>query len=185
VGYSCIVRTQAAFHSALVMCVSRSQNPMQSARDLPPPPGALGADSLGLAETPGDSAMFGCTTPPVENWVGSCGDSGGIGGSSADGAAIADGGKTPGGGGVGIVPIPEFSSAPVLPAEDELPAGLCMDWDLPPMAGGVVVTGKGERIAPPPPGSPEGGCTADRPIRGEGVVAICDIDVIGREIALP
>src|SRR5262245_12243924 len=48
VGYSCMVRTQAAFHSALLMCVSRSQNPMQSARDLPPPPGALDADALGL-----------------------------------------------------------------------------------------------------------------------------------------
>ena len=42
-----MVRAQAAFHSALLMCVSRSQNPMQSASDLPPPPGALGADSLG------------------------------------------------------------------------------------------------------------------------------------------
>jgi hypothetical protein len=71
VGSSCIVRIQAAFHSALLMCVSESQNPMQSARDSPPPPGALGAESLGLAENeaPGDSAMFGCTTPPLENCV--------------------------------------------------------------------------------------------------------------------
>jgi hypothetical protein len=188
-----MVRKQAAFHSVLVMCVSRSQNPMQSASDLPPPPGALGADSLGLAEeeTPGESAMLGWTTPPVENCVCSCGESGAMGSSSGAGAAIADGGITPGGGGVGIVPIPEFSSAPVLPAENELPlpvpepAGLRMDWDLAPTAGGVVVTGKVERIAPPPPANPEGGCTPDRPIPGEGVVAICDIDVIGREIVLP
>src|SRR5438874_7122497 len=54
VGYSCIVRLQATRHSAFVMCVSRSQKPMQSWSDLPPPPGLLGADSLGLA--PGDSA---------------------------------------------------------------------------------------------------------------------------------
>src|SRR5262249_32356398 len=41
-------------------------NPMQSANDLPPPPGALGADSLGLAEEvgPGDSAKFGAQRRP-------------------------------------------------------------------------------------------------------------------------
>ena len=86
-----MVRTQAAFHSALLMCVSRSQNPMQSASDLPPPPGALGADSLGLAEeeAPGDSAMLGCVTPPVANCVGSWGERGAMGASSGTGAAIA------------------------------------------------------------------------------------------------
>ena len=64
-----MVRTQAAFHSALLICVARSQNPMQSASDLPPPPGVLGADPLGLAEEEafGDSAMFGSRVPPVEN----------------------------------------------------------------------------------------------------------------------
>ena len=40
--YPCMVRKQAAFHSALVIWVSRSQNPMQSASVLPPPPCALG-----------------------------------------------------------------------------------------------------------------------------------------------
>jgi len=42
---------------------------MQSASDLPPPPGVLGADPLGLAEeeASGDSAMFGCRVPPEEN----------------------------------------------------------------------------------------------------------------------
>jgi hypothetical protein len=34
-------RWQAAFHSGLVMCVSRSQNAMQSCKLLPPPPGKL------------------------------------------------------------------------------------------------------------------------------------------------
>jgi hypothetical protein len=69
VGYSSIVRTQADFHSALLICVARSQNPMQSASDLPPPPGVLGADPLGLVkeEASGDSAMFGCRVPPEEN----------------------------------------------------------------------------------------------------------------------
>jgi hypothetical protein len=68
-GSSSILRTQAAFHSALLICVARSQNPMQSASDLPPPPGVLGADPLGLVkeEASGDSAMFGCRVPPEEN----------------------------------------------------------------------------------------------------------------------
>jgi hypothetical protein len=61
------------------MCVAASQNPMQSANVLPPPPGALGADSLGLREVPGDSAKLPePVVPPVENCVGSCGESGAI-----------------------------------------------------------------------------------------------------------
>jgi hypothetical protein len=62
------------------MCVAASQNPMQSAKVLPPPPGALGADSLGLrAEVPGDRAKLPePVEPPVENCVGSCGESGAI-----------------------------------------------------------------------------------------------------------
>ena len=52
-----MVRRQAAFHSALVMCVARSQKPMQSCKVLPPPPGGLGADSLGLLVDP---------APPLE-----------------------------------------------------------------------------------------------------------------------
>jgi len=55
---------------------------MQSARDLPPPPGALGADSLGLGlpeEEPGESArLLAPVEPPVANCVGSCGESGAI-----------------------------------------------------------------------------------------------------------
>jgi hypothetical protein len=63
---------------------------MQSANDSPPPPGVLGADSVELVEKlPGDSAMLGCTTPPVENCVCSCGE---MGASSGAGAAISDGG---------------------------------------------------------------------------------------------
>ena len=60
------------------MCVSLSQNPMQSLRLFPPPPGALGAASLGLP-LPGDSAkLLAPVEPPEENCVCSCGDSGAI-----------------------------------------------------------------------------------------------------------
>ena len=55
------------------MCVAAYQKPMQSARDLPPPPGALGACSLGLLDAePGDNArLLVPVEPPVENCVGS------------------------------------------------------------------------------------------------------------------
>ena len=107
-GYSFMLRTHAAFHSAFVMCVSRSQKPMQSARVLPPPPGALGADSLGLAEElPGDSARPGWATLEVENCVGSCGDSGATGGSSGSGSPIADGGVAVSAGAGGGPDVPE------------------------------------------------------------------------------
>lgn len=58
-GNSFIEHLQAARHSTLVMCVAASQKPMQSASDLPPPPGLLGADWLGLLlpdELPGERA---------------------------------------------------------------------------------------------------------------------------------
>ena len=72
-----MVRRQAAFHSVFVICVSRSQKPMQSASVLPPPPGALGANSLGLwCGCPGESARVLGAEPPVANCVDSCGDSG-------------------------------------------------------------------------------------------------------------
>ncbi len=48
-GNSFSERLQAARHSTLLMCVAASQKPMQSASDLPPPPGLLGADWLGLS----------------------------------------------------------------------------------------------------------------------------------------
>ncbi len=91
-GFSCSVRLHAARHSALVMCVPASQNPMQSASVLPPPPGALGADSLGDAD-PGDSArLLEPVEPPVENCVGSCGESGAMPGACGAGAASIDDG---------------------------------------------------------------------------------------------
>jgi hypothetical protein len=114
---------------------------MQSASDLPPPPGALGADSLGLAEeeVPGDSARFGCTTPPLENCVGSCGGSGATGASSGIGCAIADGGVTlSGGAGGGAMVMSELAAelaAVVLPFVAVAPAGLCIDQGLPEISG--------------------------------------------------
>jgi hypothetical protein len=72
-GNSRIERMQAARHSTLLMCVPASQKPMQSASDLPPLPGLLGADSLGLPlpdEAPGERARLGEPPPPVANWLG-------------------------------------------------------------------------------------------------------------------
>ena len=151
-----MVRAQAAFHSTLLMCVSRSQNPIQSASDLPPPPGALGADSLGLGaeEALGDSARLGCVTPPVANCVGSCGERGAMGASSGSGAAIADGGVTrSGGGGDGELSSPEIDRAAAAAAAAALPfvgvtAELWMDWGLLIIAGEVTVAAAGERGMP-------------------------------------
>jgi hypothetical protein len=80
-GNSRIERLQAARHSTLLMCVAASQKPMQSASDLPPPPGLLGADWLGLLlpeEVPGERAS---EEPPEEplpvaNWLGKGWDNG-------------------------------------------------------------------------------------------------------------
>ena len=147
-----MVRMQADFHSALLMCVSRSQNPMQSASDLPPPPGALGADSLGLAEkeVPGDSARFGRTTPPDEICVGSCGGSGATGAGSDIGSAIADGGITlSGGAGSGAIVTSELAAelaADVLPLVAVAPAGPCIGRGPPTTAGVVRAGAAGERL---------------------------------------
>ena len=79
-GNSCIERLQAARHSTLLMCVAASQKPMQSASDLPPPPGLLGADWLGLPfpdEVSGERARLGePPPPPVANWLGKGSDNG-------------------------------------------------------------------------------------------------------------
>ena len=79
-GNSRIERLQAARHSTLVMCVAASQKPMQSASPLPPPPGLLGADWLGLLlpdEVSGERARLGePPPPPVANWLGKGSDRG-------------------------------------------------------------------------------------------------------------
>lgn len=80
------------------MCVAASQNPMQSASELPPPPGALGAASLGLAEdVPGDRARLLCGgLPPLENCVDSCGESGATAGACGAGVASVAGASVEG-----------------------------------------------------------------------------------------
>jgi len=78
-GNSFTERLQAARHSTLVMCVAASQKPMQSASDLPPPPGLLGADWLELPlpdEVPGERASGEPPPPPVANWLGKGSDIG-------------------------------------------------------------------------------------------------------------
>ena len=189
-----MVRTQAAFHSALLMCVSWSQKPMQSASDLPPPPGVLGADSLGLAagEALGDSAKLGCVTPPVANCVGSCGERGAMGASSGSGAAIADGGvsRSGGGGGGEVSNFPKMIERLQPPRQQ--PRSIRFGC-----AGGAIGglgrashrrrrDGGGSRrmhrtdgMGLNPTGSPETGCAPGRPTPGEGVVAICEAGAIG------
>jgi hypothetical protein len=97
------------------MWVAASQKPMQSFSVLPPPPGALGADSLGLAEEePGDRASVLVVVPPVENCSGSWGESGAMSGTRSIGGAMAEGGNV--GGETVALLTPEDT-----PAEAELP----------------------------------------------------------------
>jgi len=95
VGNSCIERLQAARHSAFVMCVAASQKLMQSASDLPPPPGLLGFDWLGLLfsdAVPGERARSGEEPPEeppaVPNWLGKGSDMGDSCGTLAPGCAV-------------------------------------------------------------------------------------------------
>jgi hypothetical protein len=94
-GNSFIERLHAARHSTLLMCVAASQNPMQSASDLPPPPGLLDADSLGLPlpdELPGERASKEPPEePPVANWLGNGSDMGDSGGTVDPGCAVVAG----------------------------------------------------------------------------------------------
>ena len=63
-----MLRTHAAFHSAFVMCVPRSQKPMQACSVSPPPPGVLGADSLGLVLEAADDAVRSVRAgPPLDS----------------------------------------------------------------------------------------------------------------------
>src|SRR5262249_31781281 len=108
------MRRQAARHSALLMCVPLSQNPMQSCKLLPPPPGALGAFSLGLPvpPEPGDSAREPDPVPPVlppddAEGGGRDGESGATGAARCIGVLVADGGVEPwlADGGLGTPPV--------------------------------------------------------------------------------
>ena len=94
-GNSCIERLQAARHSPFVMCVVASQKLMQSASDLPPPPGLLGFDWLGLLFSdvaPGERARSGEeppeAPPAVPNWLGKGSDMGDSGDTLAPGCSV-------------------------------------------------------------------------------------------------
>lgn len=132
----CWIRKHAARHSALLMCVPLSQNPIQSCKLLPPPPGALGAFSLGLPVSPtpepGDSARAPdpvppCVLPPDDSdgW-GSEGERGATGAACCIGVPITDGGVEPWfvDGGLGTPPVlrPMLGAAvPELPARPPPP----------------------------------------------------------------
>ena len=139
-GNSCMVRRHAAFHSTLLMCVARSQKPMQACKDLPPPPGALGANSLGLPDDePGDRARELVVEPPVANCSGSCGDSGAISGTLCIGVPISAGGSV--GGAIVSGPIVEAADdepEPVVPPlEGDVGGG---------MGGGIGLAGLGMEV---------------------------------------
>ena len=65
------VRVQATRHSTLLIWVPLSQKPMQACSVSPPPPGVLGADSLGLALEAADDAVRSVLTgpPPLESMI--------------------------------------------------------------------------------------------------------------------
>jgi hypothetical protein len=77
--------------------VPASQKPMQAASVRPPPPGLLGADSLGLPDdVAGDRARLGAEPPPVANCVTSGSDMGESAGRAGSGVAAAAGAVTAG-----------------------------------------------------------------------------------------
>ena len=95
----------------MLMCVAASQKPMQSASDLPPPPGLLGADWLELPlpdEVPGERASGEPPPPPVANWLGKGSDIGDSGGAVDPGCAVV--------GAVGVV-VAGTPAGDVSPAE--------------------------------------------------------------------
>jgi hypothetical protein len=67
------VRAQAARHSTLLMCVPASQKLMQACTVSPPPPGALGADWLGLIPEVVEEAAVDedvvVALPPLESMI--------------------------------------------------------------------------------------------------------------------
>ena len=81
-------RWQAARHSLFVICVAGSQKLKQSAKVLPPPPGALRAASLGLV-LDGDADCTRVEMPPLNGVVVICGDNGAKGETVVIGEEIA------------------------------------------------------------------------------------------------
>jgi hypothetical protein len=138
------VRVQAARHSTLLICVPRSQKPMQACRVSPPPPGTLGADSLGLALAAAADAVRSVRAgPPLDSivWAGG-GDNGATAGVCGAGVAMADGGNA-------AVGMDVFWVAAAAAAADAAAAvwdcdGGCGPVRLPP---GATATGIGTRGA--------------------------------------
>jgi hypothetical protein len=96
-------RSQALCHSAFVMCVRRSQNPMQSRNLRPPPPAVLVADSLGLLlPGVGEGSLSMRALPPLKGVVVIGGDdNGAVPGNLGLGLPIAEGGGGAGTDGAG------------------------------------------------------------------------------------
>jgi hypothetical protein len=140
-----MVRLQAARHSPFVIWVALSQKPMHAASVLPPPPGALGACSLGL---PGDSArLLEPVALPVANCEGSCGDSGATGGAWGAGAPSCDAGAE-GLGDTGLGGGPLVMTPPDAPLpEGLLPGDLVAAVDPPPERPSCAIRGsRRERV---------------------------------------
>ena len=151
------------------MCVSLSQKPMQSARVLPPPPGALGLPD----EEPGDSArLLAPVEPPVENCVGSDGERGAIAGAWGAGDPTMEGGvEAPGVTGAGggpLLMVPPLDEAGLVgrvglgderPPEPEQRACAVTG----PPDGGLPMPGATTRptLWPPPP-APRASAASDR-----------------------
>jgi hypothetical protein len=132
-GNSFIERLQAARHSPLLMCVAASQKPMQAESALPPPPGLLGADWLGLLlpdEVSGERARLGEPPPPcsVANWLGKGSDMGDSGGTVDPGCAVVGvvvAGTPPG----GTSPAEGVGDKGVSPPEGDGAAGVVRPGD--------------------------------------------------------
>lgn len=166
-GNAAIERLQAARHSGFVMWVAASQKPMQSLSDLPPPPGLLGADSLGLeGDVAGESARFGEDPPPVANWVGNGSDIGASAGSAGSGVAGAAGPVT------GVVVGALVIGAATLAAADELAVALARPLPLAGALGSAAAAAAGvltrASARPVPPAGAPG--SADCP--GIGAVTL-------------
>src|SRR5262245_31010210 len=149
-GNSFIERLQAARHSTLVMCVAASQKPMQSANDLPPPPGLLGADWLGLSlpdEVPGERASEEPPeeSPPVANWLGKGSDIGDSGGTVDPGWAVVDVvvAATPAG---GVSPAEGVGDKGVSPPEGDATADVVLPGDTLGVVRKVVVGAESLRL---------------------------------------
>ena len=135
------------------MCVALSQKPMQSASVLPPPPGALGFDSL----SDGDKArlLLRGTPPPPESSVGSGGAVGATFGTCGAGEPVDDA--------EGVAPVAEGEGADG-PVAGE---GVSVDGDVTPRPGRGVVRPAGlatvGRVTEPAAREPPCCCTLVTP----------------------